>query len=175
MTIGKDSQAYKEASLCLKGLTEGLVVAIDPSIGSSSSQPGWAVYRASEYLASGTFFLDPSKSKPERLRGLGSQLRALYNKYPPDVLVYEQIPAQRHGGNAVYHASLLYALGVVLSVPGPENYVGITPMSWKSQIRETYEKSDENDAVEIGHIVIQLAYQIALDLKKKGVKNGKKK
>jgi hypothetical protein len=63
-------------------------------------------------------------------------------------------------GNANAHASLLKALGAILSVPGPDGYVGIMPVSWKKMIRNTYEKGDEADAVEIGYIVIECAAQI---------------
>jgi hypothetical protein len=34
------------------------------------------------------------------------------------------------------------------------------PVSWKKMIRNTYEKGDEADAVEIGYIVIECAAQI---------------
>ena len=177
MAISKNSQAYVQTQQNLQGITRGLVVVVDPSIGSSSSMPGWAVYREGHYVASGIFEINPTKPKPERLRSLGRQLLALYQKYPPDVLVYEEIPAQRHGfGNAEAHASLLKSLGVVLSVPGPAGYVGIAPISWKNQVRESYVKSDENDAVEMGWIIIELAQVILLDTDKKtkGKKNGKK-
>lgn len=93
---------------------------------------------------------------------LANGIRKLYRDFDPDVLVYEEIPAQRYGGggNANAHASLLKALGVILSVPGPDGYVGIYPISWRKLVRETYVKGDEADAVEIGWIVIELAREI---------------
>ena len=161
MSLTKTSKAYVSIEDNLKGLLEGVVVSIDPSIGSSSSMPGWAIYRAGQYVSSGTFDIPVHKSIPDRLRILANHLRKLYNEYPPDCLVYEDIPAQRYGmGNAVAHASLLKALGAILSVPGPEGYVGIMPVSWKKMVRDTYQKGDEADAVEIGHVVIECAAQI---------------
>lgn len=159
--LGKKTKAYADIEQNVKGLTEGLVVAIDPSIGSTSSMPGWAVYRAGELIDSGIFQIAPTKSVPDRLRTLHGHVNKLYNLYTPDVLVYEEIPAQRQGGgNAVAHASLLKALGVILCVPGPDGYVGIMPVSWKAAARETYTKSDVNDAIEMGYVCIDTARRI---------------
>jgi hypothetical protein len=161
MSLTKTSKAYGDIEDNLQGILDGVVVSIDPSIGSSSSLPGWAVYRAGQYVASGTFDMPIHKSIPDRLRILANHVRKLYNQYLPDVLVYEDIPAQRYGmGNAVAHASLLKALGAILSVPGPDGYVGIMPVSWKKGVRDTYQKGDEADAVEIGYVVIEFASQI---------------
>ena len=161
MAIGKTSAVYSEISANLKGLTEGRVVSIDPSIGSSSSMPGWAVYLAGNYVESGTFDIPRDKSIPERLKHLARCMTKLYARHDPDVLVYEEIPAQRHGmGNAGAHASLLKAVGAILSVPGPDGYVGIMPVSWKALVLDTYIKGDEEDACEIGRIVIEQAWLI---------------
>jgi hypothetical protein len=177
MAIGKTSQVYKEVAENLKGLTEGVVLSIDPSIGSSSSMPGWAVYSESKLIASGTIVLPRMKSIPERLRTLNRAMVKLHAEYQADVLVYEEIPAQRHGmGNAGAHASLLKALGVILSVPGPTGYVGIHPVSWKALVSDQYEKGDEADAREIGRIVIQHAWEQVEELKQEPkLKKGKKK
>ena len=158
MAIGKGSKVYLEVSNNIKGLTMGVVISIDPSIGSSSSMPGWAVYRAGELVASGVISLPREKSLVTRLKALANNMRMLYRKYLPDVLVYEEIPAQRHGmGNAEAHASLLKAVGVILSIEGPEAAVGIYPVSWKGMVSEQYVKGDEADAIEIGRIVIEHA------------------
>jgi hypothetical protein len=178
MSISKSSNVYISTSDYLKEVTEGLVVAIDPSIGSSSSMPGWAVYRAGRYVASGTFEIQRQLSVPERLRSLANHIRKLYIQYPPDVLIYEEIPSLRQGGggNANAHASLLKAVGAILSVPGPTGYIGIMPISWKRLVREDYVKGDERDAVEIGWIVIELAKEIQYTVQRKKEKqDGKNK
>lgn len=88
-------------------------------------------------------------------------IRKLYRVWEPDVLVYEEIPPTRHGGgNAESHASLLKAVGAILSVSGPDYYVGIHPLSWKRMVRSTYSKGDENDAKEIGWITIEEAKRL---------------
>jgi len=173
VSLTKTSKAYQNIEDNLQGILEGMVISIDPSIGSSSSMPGWAIYRAGQYVSSGIFEIPVHKSLPDRLRTLANHVRKLYNDYPPDVLVYEDIPAQRYGmGNAVAHASLLKALGAILSVPGPDGYVGIMPVSWKKLVRDTYEKGDEADAVEIGYVVIECAGQIRYN--KENGKGGKR-
>lgn len=161
MAIGKDTEVYKQTMQAYYHLINGLVVSIDPSVGSSSSMPGYAVYRQAKLVESGTFPLNPKDSVPVRLRVLANHLRKLYVKYPADVLVFEDIPSLRQGGgNANAHASLLKAVGAILSVPGPTHYVGIMPVSWKRQVSEHYQKGDESDAIEIGRIVLDLACEV---------------
>lgn len=162
MAIGKTTRAYESTSQNLKGLLEGVILAIDPSVGSNSSMPGWAVYRAGQLVSSGILEIPPHETIWSRLCRLSNGIRKLYEKYSPDVLVYEEIPAQRHGfGNAEAHASLLKAVGAILSVPGPEGYVGIYPTSWKKQARTSYVKSDEADAIELGWVILELARSIS--------------
>jgi hypothetical protein len=161
MAIGKQSNAYEMISNNLKGLTDGLIVAIDPSVGSGSSMPGFSIYRAGELIDSGILEIKYHRPLPDRLRELANRVRKLYLAYPPDILVYEEVPVQRYGGgNATAQASLLKALGVILSVAGPSGYVGIPPVSWKAAARDTYVKSDENDAIEIGWVAVQTAREI---------------
>ena len=167
--LGTKTHAYIDISKNVKGLIEGQVVCLDPSIGSSSSMPGWSVYRAGELIASGIFQISPNDSVPDRLRMLYNYMRRLYDQYPPDVLVYEEVPAQRHGGgSAGAHASLLKASGVILCVPGPSGHVGLMPVSWKAEARDTYKKSDANDAIELGYVAIQVAIRIRDGKKSKG-------
>lgn len=164
MTISKTSGGYIATLPAVKHLLEGVAVCIDPSVGSRSSQPGYAVSRQGELVESGTFRIPPDKPIHMRLRLLATQLRRLYTKYDPDVLVYEDIPAVRYGGgNANSHSSLIKAVGAILSVPGPELCVGILPSSWKANARTEYEKSDENDAIEILYVIVELARGISLD------------
>lgn len=160
--LGRDTRAYQQIRGCLVPMLEGIVLSVDPSIGSSSSQPGWAVYRQGQLIISGTIQIDHTLPTWKRLRKLVHGIRKLYKQWEPDVLVYEDIPAQRHGGgNAEAHASLLKAVGAILSVSGPDYYVGLHPLSWKRMVRSSYVKGDENDAIEIGWISIQEARRIS--------------
>jgi len=159
--LGKTSQAYIQIEEHYRELLSGVVVSIDPSIGSSSSMPGYAVYREGQLIESGIFAI-PHRGVhvADRLRTLHNHVRKLYNRYDPDMLVYEDIPATRHGGAAGSQASLLKALGAILAVPGPSGHVGLYPISWKSEARDTYIKGDESDAIEIGWVAIQVANRV---------------
>lgn len=159
--LSKSSKAYEAISQARLPLTEGIVVAVDPSIGSSSSLPGWAVYIEGSLRISGVFEVNRNGTVPERLQELAYMLRKLYDTYDPDVLVYEDIPAQRYGGgNANAHSSLLKSVGAILSVSGPDHFVGILPVSWKSLAGEGHVKGDREDAEAIGRICIQEARRI---------------
>lgn len=124
--------------------------------------PGYAVYRAGNLVESGVFDMDPDAEIHIRLQRLSHLIRKLYANWNPDTLVYEDIPAQHYGGkgHAGSHASLVKAVGAILSVSGPHTYVGIMPISWKKMTRSTYVKGDREDAEEIGWIAIQEAYRI---------------
>lgn len=162
MTVSKTSQAYLATAENLQGILQGVIVCVDPSIGSQSSQPGWAVYRESLLIASGIIPIKATLPIWTRLRQLANGVRKLYRDYDPDVLVYEDIPGKPFGfSNHNSHASLLKAVGVILSVPGPDGYVGIFPRSWKTLVRKDYVKGDEADAIELGYVIIQLAREIA--------------
>ena len=124
--------------------------------------PGWAIYMHGKLAISGTLDIPVGRPLHERLQALGIRMRELYKTYNPDVLVFEDIPSQRYGGgNAEAHASLLKALGVILSIRGPRGYVRMKPMVWKKLTRSTYVKGDREDAEEMGHIAISLARHIA--------------
>lgn len=152
------ADVYDSIQTHVKFLREGVVVAIDPSIGSTSSMPGYAVYRNSKLLTSGIFEITPTDDKPTRLRRLVHLLRDLYNQYDPDILVYEELSPRRYGGGSAHgHASLLKALGAILSVSGPTGSVGLPPTMWTKLKRSGYVKGDAEDAVEMGWIAIDIA------------------
>jgi hypothetical protein len=161
--VTKTSKVYSDVKDNLTLVMKGKLLAVDPSIGSTSSMPGWAFYDAGELIESGTLSINPKQSVWARLQDLARLIRQLYKHFGIDILVYEDIPSQRQGGgNANAHASLLKAQGAIMAVPGPRAYVGIMPISWKRMARSTYVKSDEADAVEIGWIVINIAQYISI-------------
>lgn len=161
--LGPDSQAYKMIIPVAKYLQRGIVLSIDPSIGSKSSMPGFALYKESSLWLSGIIQLNPADEDWTRLQQLSDWVRHTYKTYQPDVLVYEDIPAQHHGpgGQAGSHSKLIKAVGAILSVRGPQHFVGIMPTSWKKMVRSSYVKSDEADAIEMGWVVISESRRIA--------------
>lgn len=159
--IGSKTEAYQLIREYSNLLLNGVVVSIDPSVGSSSSLPGYAVYRAGELIFSGKFPIPHrNMTTVQKLRILHNYMTSLYAEVYPDILVFEDVPSQRYGGNISAHASLLKAVGVIVSVPGTEVAIGIAPVSWKAMARGTYVKGDVEDAIEIGWVAIEAARQI---------------
>lgn len=175
MALTKGTSAYDDILQALKPLQSGVVVSIDPSVGSASSQPAFAVYREGQLVDSGVIEIHWTKPLWERLNLLAFKVRQIYLKYKPDVLVYEAIsdvPFKGYSGRG--HASLQKALGAILSVAGPKQYVGLLAHSWKRLARSSYEKSDLNDAIEIGWVAISQAAVIGASSGKPRKKKGKK-
>lgn len=160
--VGRSTILYEDVRAALHPILHGIVLSVDPSIGSHSSQPGFAVYREAQFVTSGTMSIDPEGDRPTRLQELTHQLRKLVREYTPDVCAYEDIPPRRYGGGgATAHASLLMALGATLAVSGPDRYVRLAPRVWKRLVSSTYRKSDEADAVEMGRITCDMAKHIS--------------
>lgn len=155
---GKSTQIYAELENARKLLLKGNVLSVDPSIGSLSSMPGYAVYQAGTLYASGTLIVDPKGTKWERLKEVYRLLRNISKQYTIDVCVYEQVPVSAHGGRSqVSHASLLMAVGVTMAAVDARAFIGIPPVSWKKHVSTNYQKGDEQDAIEMGRIVIEMA------------------
>jgi hypothetical protein len=133
--------------------------------------PGFAVYVAGKLIDSGVFDMDINADFHTKARQLAFYLRQLYTKYDPDVLVHEEIALQGAGRAIASHVTLLKAVAVILSVPGPDQVVGIYPTSWKKLARPSYVKSDVNDAIEIGWVCIQ---QAKLIISEDGIKERRK-
>jgi len=159
--VGRGTVLYTAVRDCYDLLLGSTVLSVDPSIGSHSSQPGYAVYRSGELVTSGELSISPSWGVPARLQLLGQLMRDLVTTHEPDVLVYEDIAPRRYGGgNASAHASLLKAVGVVLSTPGPHQHVPVKPTVWRHLMPAGYVKSDKHDAEAIGLVALQLAQHI---------------
>lgn len=142
-------------------LSRGVVLVVDPSMGSSSSLPGWAVYSGGDLADSGVLEVHTEGPRWHRLKEVYRQLENLSKAWLPMVCVYEEIPVSAHGGRSqVSHASLLLALGVTMAAVEADGFVGIRPSSWKKFISDGYVKSDEQDAIEMGRIVIDMANEM---------------
>lgn len=156
------------------GRSGSTVMAIDPSIGSTSSQPAYAIYVDGELIHAEKASINPKAEQWDRLQTLGNWVRLAYKNYRPDVLVYEDIPDQRYmpmingrpmatGHNVKAHASLLKSVGAILSINyihGDLRYLPLRPQVWKARISSSYVKGDIADAVEMGRIVIDMAKEM---------------
>lgn len=158
---------YKAIRSNLQSLIHGIVLSIDPSCGSkgeNGSLPGWAVSYKGELVAAGVMELPVEEDLWVRLQALHHGMRKLMREYNPDILVYENIAPKRYGGGSAHsHASLLKAVGVVLSVSGPTAVIGLRPTIWTKWKRSNYIKSDQADAVEMLWIAIESAREIEID------------
>lgn len=170
--IPKKTKLYQEVSRFRGPLVYGNVLCIDPSIGSSSSSPGWAYYQAGQLIDSGIIRTGGSHLELwQRARRLGSSIKLLCDEFRVDILIYEDIPASS-GFNQNAVASLLKAVGIVLACSESSHVLGIHPASWKNYVRPEYKKGDKEDAIEIGYIAISLARHIEATLTDEADSNG---
>lgn len=164
---GKQTQVYTNIRNACGELVNGVVLVVDPSIGSTSSMPGWAAYIGGVLQDSGTLQIDlPQATETPRwtrLRQVYQQLSRMSAAWKPDVCIYEEVPVSAHSGRSqVSHASLLNAVGVTMAAIEAPSFVGIPPITWKKFVTADYVKSDEQDAVEMGRIVIAMAREILI-------------
>lgn len=164
-STGNRTVLYKSIRTYTKQILEGTLVAIDPSCGSSSSDPGYAIYSNGLLVESGIIPLNKERELAYRLQELRAALFAKFGC--PTVLVVEHIPPRRFGkGSAVSHASLLQAMGVALASTDSGILLRIRPQDWQrlaAPIWSKATKSDEADAIAIGWAVIRLAREINED------------
>lgn len=107
-------------------------------------------------MKSGTLDISRDGDLFFRLRELAQALQHLGDF---DALVYEEIAPRRFGGGSAHgHASLLKAVGVTLACSRYKYFaVGIRPSIWTRHKLKSYRKGDEQDAIEMGRIVIGYA------------------
>jgi hypothetical protein len=173
--ISKTSQAYLQIDKHKDLLLNGIVLSIDPSIGSQSSLPGWAVFEKGELIDSGVMEVPREGDHPVRLWHVRHEMEGLRHYYKPDIVVIENIPSAAGRFNLVALASLHMARGAILSCVGLLPWVTILPQQWTKLTRSTYIKGDANDAVEFGYITIELAKRMAEDKPVKKRKYGEAK
>jgi hypothetical protein len=135
-------------------LLDGVVLAIDPSSGSKTSQPGFAVYYKGAIQSSGTIEI-PHADINIRLQTLYRKIRGLL-PVSPDVLLIEQI-----GGKA--HHMLLEAVGVSIVAADTPTTIRVHNKFWKAYAaaHPDYEKGDAADARMIGDSVLAAAREFA--------------
>lgn len=154
----KKPDTKSKLRLVREELETGTVLCIDPSIGSSSSSCGYAVFEKGELTECGTLEVNISGNHSQRLHELTQTLVNEFDK--PDVLLVEQITLWK-GGRSQTALVLNRVIGAVLSVWSMENVVEIPPPLWHSYTeRVRYEKSDSNDAVMLGICALEICNEI---------------
>lgn len=153
-----------QTSRALRSLLEGSVLVIDPSSGSASSQPGYAIFQAGQLMDSGIIKIDHSKEVPRRLQDIAEALRRDFQ--PVNVLIVEDIPVRAFGRNAAAHATLLKSVGTILCAAQYDKYVEISPSVWHAWLSKDppqargYKKGDEWDARVMGYCIMDLAAEL---------------
>lgn len=147
----------EQASRALKHqMLTGYVLAIDPSSGSATSKQshiGYAVFNQGEMTEQGFLAMKGKGKAPwTRLNIIQNMLIAEFSQ--PDVLVIEMIRTIHQR----MEMSLLWAVGVSVAALCPKyGMIEMPPQTWRRFIDDDYVKSDNNDAVAIGHAAFQLA------------------
>lgn len=143
------------------------MLVVDPSSGSSSSMPGYALFKGGQLVDSGVLQIDSSKEVPRRLQDISNCLRSEFPEV--DVLVIEDIPSRSFGRNASAHATLLKSVGTVLGSAQYKKFVEVAPSVWHAWLRtypeeaKGYEKGDEWDAKVMGYCVLSIAKEFTGD------------
>lgn len=138
----------------------GKVLVIDPSSGSQSSLPGYALFEKGELKEVGVLELNIGRELGQRLKQLSDSLREFGEV---DVLVIEDIPVRSFGKGARPHASLLKAVGCVMGSVSYKHLVEVSPSTWKAYLKRNegkflnYMKSDDWDALIMGYCSLDRA------------------
>lgn len=162
--FNRTSRLWREVSaVAARRVLDGVMLVIDPSIGSDSSMPGYAVFVAGARTECGTIQVNPRASTHDRLYEIGLCLRT---EFPAkiDVLVVEDIPTRRFNsygrGSLKQQVQLHRAVGAVHASVAADHAVAVHPATWHSIVPEGYEKSDAADACAIGEVVRQYAIAV---------------
>jgi hypothetical protein len=133
---------------CIPFCTEGTILSVDPSIGSASSMPGYALCVDGCIVDCGELKINCKDPSNKRLGDIQSQLRMICPS--PNVVICEAIrPTLSCGGTNV--VQLHWAVGVILATYPTAHTVMVPNQTWKACLRRTgldnYVKSDEHDAI----------------------------
>ena len=176
--LGK-SKAVEDVTKCYEEILTGTILCVDPSSGSGSSMPGYALYEAGELQEHGIVdILKVGQKVQNRLRELAISFRDDFDKV--DVLVIEDIPPIHGGGRGRFgsqmksHASLLKSVGCIIGAVDSDHVVSIHPRVWQKWKDENYVKSDHADATYIGIAAIEMSKMIKEKIEKAKAKKGKK-
>jgi len=147
------------------------MVAIDPSVASTSSKPGYALFQAGVFIEQGIFDISPKPLLSVRLRHIKCMIREYF--LDVDVAIIEQVPvkpirtkkqAQETGKtwmNHQAHNSLMQAIGATKASFELETELFDMPAPlWQKIARNNgwiIDKADDSDARLIGEATLHIA------------------
>jgi len=138
---GNDAKTAKSIIKLKDTILNGTLLAIDPA----SKSVGYAVFEKGELHISGSY--KASGSIGPRLKEIGDFLVQFED---PDVLAIEKV--RTHSG----HHMLTWGAGHAVGAVGAETTIEITCSMWKKVAGAQHIKSDENDAIAIGELVLYI-------------------
>lgn len=160
-SVSKTTKLYKNVKPLANLVMTGRMLAVDPSTGSISSMPGYAIFDKGELVESGEINVRVQDRKNVRLYNIAETLR---NEFPDiDILAVENIPPvsyKRKGAMSGWSlVALQRAVGAIISCFDCD-YIEVAP-TWTNKFRpEELEKTDESDAIGIGLAVISAAEDV---------------
>ena len=167
--MNKTSLAYKSIKPIAQLISEGKLLCVDPSSGSRSSLPGFAVYENGHLLESGVIEVDPKLNRSLRLFEIARTIREDFEE--ADALIVEYVPAVTFKGGSNLNATSLAALhkgqGAIIGARPFEHLVEIPAGTWRHHKPEGYIKTDEWDAIALGNCALNIAHWILENDQKK--------
>lgn len=161
------ARKYKKAKLpkykkmiqeCQDCLLTGRLLAIDPSTGSRSSMPGYAVFDKGKLIESGTIEVDIKGNRAERLHEINRTLREDFAT--PDVVAVESAGYFVSKMNPASIISLQRAIGAIVAAHPVKCLIEIPSNVWQKHTFPGYVKGDEHDAICIGLCAINTAKEM---------------
>ena len=142
---------------CNGCVIDGTLLAIDPSTGSESSLPGYAVFKAGQLVESGTITLDITLNRAQKLYEINRTIREDFGEYKFDAIAVEDIGYFMGKMNAKAVVSLQRAVGAIVAAYPTECLIEVPSNAWQKHKYKGYVKGDEADAICIGLCVINTA------------------
>lgn len=166
--MNKTSKTYQAISPLSNTILTGRVLCIDPSTGSQSSMPGYAVYDKGNLEESGIIQVNPSLNRCLRLYEISRTIREEFDG-EFDLLIVEYIPPVTYKGgmNSIAVMALQKAIGAIMGARPFPALLEIPASAWKAYKHDTYSKSDEHDAIALGNCAITVANEILLETEEK--------
>lgn len=182
--VSTQTKLYKHIHPFAAQILAGRVLSLDPSVGSWSSQPGYAISQAGLIVDSGVIEMPVGATRSRRLFYLRRTLLEQFSE-TFDAVVIEDIPTsrvnRRRGGGVYFDAKaqvpLHKAVGVIESCFDAPCFF-VHPATWRANataehlsMKERGEPTDERDAVVmLETVLLNATYAVAHPIKKRGKK-----
>ena len=164
--MNKKTKTYKAIEPLVDVILDKTMLCIDPSTGSQSSMPGFALFEKGIKVESGIIEVDHKLNKSLRLYEISRCIREDFKDI--DLLVVEYIPpvGYKGGMNSISLMALQRSIGAIVASLPFENLLEIPAASWKAYKPEEYEKTDEWDSICLGLCAIAIATYVKVEGKK---------